>query len=216
MLEEMASFFEKRLEGYDQHMLSNIESAQIFYPFTADQLPKTDGASLLDLGCGTGLELDFYLKLNHSAKVTGIDLSKGMLDALKAKFEGGDMTLIQGSYFDVPLGCEQFDAAVSVESLHHFTKAEKIPLYQKLHAALKQNGFFILTDYFSADEAEEQFFRSELLRQKQALGLDDDCFYHYDTPLTVDNEKEALFSAGFSDVIELASWGATHTLKAIK
>ena len=30
-----------------------------------------------------------------------------------------------GSYFDVPLGEGVFDTAVSVESLHHFTKEEK-------------------------------------------------------------------------------------------
>ena len=37
-----------------------------------------------------------------------------------------------------------FDAAVSVESLHHFTKEEKIPLYDKLRKALKPGGYFIL------------------------------------------------------------------------
>ena len=42
-----------------------------------------------------------------------------------------------GSYFDVEFESDAFDAAVSVESLHHFTKAEKIPLYQKIRNALK-------------------------------------------------------------------------------
>ena len=39
-----------------------------------------------------------------------------------------------------PLGENGFDAAVSVESLHHFTKEEKIPLYAKVRAALKEGG----------------------------------------------------------------------------
>lgn len=71
-----------------------------------------------------------------------------MLSALKNKFSDKDITLICGSYFDIPFGESVFDAAVSVESLHHFTKEEKIPLYAKLHAALKDNGYFILTDFF--------------------------------------------------------------------
>lgn len=47
------------------------------------------------------------------------------------------MNLICGSYFDVPFVEKTFDAAVSAESLHHFTKEEKIPLYTKLKKALK-------------------------------------------------------------------------------
>ena len=149
MLEKMSDFFEARLDGYDEHMMTNIESATEFYPFTAKMLPAFDNCHILDLGCGTGLELEEYYLLCPSAKVTGIDLSQEMLLALKRKFTDKDISLIVGSYFDVPLGEDVFDAAVSVESLHHFTKEEKIPLYAKLHTALKRNGYFILTDYFS-------------------------------------------------------------------
>ena len=127
MLEKMCDFFEKRLDGYDEHMMTNIESAAVFYPFTASMLPVIAGSRILDLGCGTGLELEAYCALCPSAKVTGIDLSQGMLSALEKKFAGKDMTLIAGSYFDVPFGEAAHDAAVSVESLHHFTKAEKVP-----------------------------------------------------------------------------------------
>ena len=122
MLEKMCEFFEKRLDGYDEHMLTNIESAKKFYPFTAECLPKEDGCRVLDLGCGTGLELEYYFELNPTARVTGIDLSQGMLDALSAKLEGKDISLICDSYFDAPFGEGVFDAAVSVESLHHFTR----------------------------------------------------------------------------------------------
>ena len=149
MLEKMSDFFEKRLDGYDEHMMTNIESANEFYPFTAKQLPTTENCHILDLGCGTGLELEEYYLLNPSARVTGIDLSQGMLSALKKKFADKDITLICDSYFDVPFDVSSFDGAVSVESLHHFTKEEKVTLYTKLHRALKDHGYFVLTDYFS-------------------------------------------------------------------
>lgn len=215
MLEKMGAFFEARLDGYDEHMLTNIESAREFYPFTARQLPMEPGARILDLGCGTGLELAEYFALNPGAKVTGIDLASGMLRALGEKFPGKDITLICGSYFDVPFG-EGFDGAVSVESLHHFTKEEKIPLYRKLRNALKPGGFFILTDYFSLSDEEERWHRAELLRLKAEQGITDGEFYHYDTPLTVAHETEALLAAGFSAVEVLDSWGPTFTLKAKK
>ncbi len=216
MLEKMNDFFEARLEGYDAHMLSDIEGAGEFYPFTAAQLPDSPGAAVLDLGCGTGLELEYFFSRNPGAKVTGIDLSGGMLEALKAKFPDKTLELVQGSYFEVPLGENWFDAAVSVESLHHFTQEEKIGLYRKLHAALKDGGYFILTDYFAPDDAYEQFYFSELRRLKAEQGIADDAFYHYDTPLTVAHETEALTAAGFSRVEDLKHWGATHTLKAYK
>lgn len=215
MLEKMGEFFDARLQGYEEHQLTCIESAQIFYPFTARCLPVGQ-VEILDLGCGTGLELEYYFPLSADASVTGIDLAPGMLHALRSKFPDKRLSLIQGSYFEVPLGENHFDAAVSVESLHHFTQAEKLPLYSKLHASLKRDGYFILTDYFAPTDAYETFYRQELLRLKAQQGLAEEVFYHYDTPLTVANETEALLAAGFSKVEELGVWGATHTLKAYK
>ena len=216
MLEKMSDFFEARLDGYDEHMMTAIESADEFYPFTARQLPTAENSRVLDLGCGTGLELAEYFKLCPSAKVTGIDLSRGMLAELKRKFADKDIALICGSYFDLPLGENAFDAAVSVESLHHFTKEEKIPLYAKLRAALKGNGYFILTDYFALSDDEERMHCQALNALKAEQGIDDNEFYHYDTPLTVQHETEALLEAGFASVEVLNNWGATYTIKAVK
>lgn len=216
MLEKMGEFFDNRLDGYDEHQLNCIESAPDFYRFTAENLPINSECKLLDLGCGTGLELEYYFQLNPSAKVTGIDLASGMLSRLQEKFCDRKITLILGSYFDVPFGFDKFDAAVSVESLHHFTAEEKIPLYEKLKKALKVNGYFILTDYFSLSDEEESFHRKELLRLKKEQGISDNEFYHYDTPLTIQHEMECLVSAGFSSVEVLNQWGATHTIKAVR
>ena len=216
MLEKMAEFFDKRLEGYEEHQLTGIDSAQEFYPYTAACLPQEAGSVILDLGCGTGLELESYFAAVPTAKVTGIDLAPGMLAALQQKFPGKDLTLIRGSYFEVPFGEDRFDAAVSVESLHHFTKEEKIPLYTKLQKALKPGGSFILTDYFALSDEEETAHRQELIRLKKEQGLPENESYHYDTPLTVEHEKEALLAAGFTSVEVLKNWGATYLLKANK
>lgn len=216
MLEKMGDFFEARLDAYDTHMLTNIESANEFYPFTAEQLPTSANCHILDLGCGTGLELEAYFLHNPSADITGIDLSQGMLAALKKKFPNKDMTLICGSYFDIPFGVSLFDSAVSVESLHHFTKEEKIPLYAKLHSALKDGGYFVLTDYFALSNEEEQMHRQNLIKLKATQGVMDDGLYHYDTPLTVAHETEALLASGFSSVKVLQKWGATYTIRADK
>lgn len=216
MLEKMDNFFTARVDGYDEHMKSNIEGADVFYGYTASLLPNTEGAKVLDLGCGTGLELEEFFEVNPSAKVTGIDLTQSMLDALKAKFPGKDITLVCGSYFDETFGEDKYDAAVSVESLHHFTKEEKIPLYSKLCKALTSKGYFILTDCFTFSDEEEISLREELLKIRKELDLPDGEFYHFDTPLTVEHEKEALLAAGFSSVDVLKNWDKTYTLRANK
>ena len=136
MLEKMNDFFKNRLEGYDEHMLNEIEGAKEFYPYTAALLPMKHGANVLDLGCGTGLEMEYYFALNEEASVVGIDLSSDMLAVLKRQFTDREIKLICGSYFDVPFEANCYDAAVSVESLHHFTAEAKRKLYKKLHTSL--------------------------------------------------------------------------------
>jgi tRNA (cmo5U34)-methyltransferase len=139
-----------------------------------------------------------------------------MLMALRAKFKEKDLTLICGSYFDTAFENETYDAVLSVESLHHYTVGEKIKLYARLQNALKPNGFFILTDYFALSNAVEASRRQELNLMKKELAVREDALYHYDTPLTVAHETEALLAAGFSSVRVLRQWSSTCTLKAKK
>ena len=72
-LEKMGDFFNARLNGYEEHQLTAIEKAREFYPATAACLPARPDARILDLGCGTGLELGYYFERNPTAQITGID-----------------------------------------------------------------------------------------------------------------------------------------------
>ena len=213
-LERMDDFFAARVDGYDEHMRTTIEGASDFYAYTASRLPSESGARILDLGCGTGLELEEYFRLNPGADVTGIDLSDAMLKALKEKFPNRSIRLILGSYFDVPFGEKTYDAAVSVESLHHFPAEQKEKLYRKLRAALQDSGCFVLTDYFAESEELEKEYFQNLKQLKEEQGLSENEFFHYDTPLTIDHEIRVLRQAGFSDVQILRNWGTTSTLLA--
>ena len=204
-LERMEDFFAARVDGYDEHMRTTIEGSSDFYAYTASLLPVGKEARVLDLGCGTGLELEEYFRLNPDANVTGIDLSEAMLNALKKKFPNQKIRLIPGSYFDIPFGEKVYDAAVSVESLHHFPAKQKEGLYRKLYAALKDKGYFVLTDYFAESEELEKESFQNLKQLKEEQGLSEDEFFHYDTPLTADHEIRVLREAGFSPVFPPSS-----------
>ena len=98
MLEKMGEFFDARLDGYEEHQLKTIASAEEFYPFTAACLPKAPGSRILDLGCGTGLELGYYYEMVPTALVTGIDLAPGMLEALRKKYPEKALILLRFSF----------------------------------------------------------------------------------------------------------------------
>lgn len=89
---------------------------------------------LLNLGCGTGLELDEIFRYHPDIQVTGIDLSEEMLHMLRKKHPDKKMKLVAGDYFKEPFGTACFDVAVSFETLHHFTEKKwKIPDNQFVH-----------------------------------------------------------------------------------
>ena len=93
-LEEMTAFFTSRLDLYDEHMLREVPGCRAGYARMAALLPEGT-ARLLDLGCGTGLELEPIFARFPALRVTGVDLTAAMLDRLRAKFPDRDLTLIR-------------------------------------------------------------------------------------------------------------------------
>ena len=198
-MERMDDFFEARVLGYDAHMLENVPGCAEGYEKMAELLPESTKA-LLDLGCGTGLELERIFTRFPDLAVTGIDLTKAMLEMLESKFGGKDLRLIHGSYFDVDFGKKQYDAAVSFETMHHFTQEKKQGLYTRLCEALKPGGIYIECDYMVLTDEEEDHWFAENSQIRRELGIPEDEFYHYDTPLTVAHQIDALQESGFSEV----------------
>lgn len=165
------------------------------------------------MGCGTGLELEEIYKLLPEVPVVGIDLAEPMLEKLRGKFPGKDLNLICADYFQQELGEERFDLALSVESLHHFKQEKKLGLYRKLWAALRPGGVFLLADYIACCEEEETLLIAECEERRRQEGIPEGQFVHFDTPLTLEHEKEALVQAGFSEAREITCIeGATFIL----
>ncbi|MBQ8894004.1 MAG: class I SAM-dependent methyltransferase [Clostridia bacterium] len=193
-LEEMAAFFHSRLEGYEAHMLGNWAEA---YQRMADYIPKVS-QTVLDLGCGTGLELDMILKKYPHLQVTGIDLSEGMLHRLQQKHPS--VRTVCADYLRHPFGNEEYDLVISFESLHHFTPKQKEELYAKIYRSLKPGGSFIETDYIACCEEEEALLFRTLSRKRAMEQIPMERFVHFDTPLTLEHEMSILKNSGFSSV----------------
>lgn len=191
-LEEMADFFTRRLEGYEEHMAVWEGSYQQF----AGLLPL-ECREVLDLGCGTGLELDKIWQRDPYIAVTGVDLCQSMLDKLQEKHSDKSLAVVCQDYFQYDFGHSKWDAVISFESLHHFFPERKRVLYQKIYNGLKESGSFILGDYIACCDEEEELLRSVYLKKRERSKVPAERFVHFDIPLTLEHERELLEDAGF-------------------
>ena len=197
-LEAMADFFAARVDMYDEHMLEEVEGCRSGYIKMAELVPIS-AKTLLDLGCGTGLELDFIFKRLPEIEVTGIDLSSAMLGKLKNKHPDKNVHIICDDYFSVPFPKDVYDCAVSFQTMHHFPKEKKLSLYRKIYTSLKEGSVYIECDYMVETQSEEDFRFAENERIRREQGIPTDEFYHYDTPCTIENQIELFKKAGFKE-----------------
>ncbi len=195
-MEKMDEFFTARVDGYDEHMLNEVDGCREAYGEMSKLVPENT-KNLLDLGCGTGLELEAIFKRFPDISVTGIDLTKAMLDKLEEKYRGKNITLIQGDYFRTDLGQNRFDTAISFQTMHHFSHEMKIGLYRKICDSLKSGGVYIECDYMVETQAEEEYWYAENVRIRREQNILENGFYHYDTPCTIENQIKMFKAAGF-------------------
>jgi ubiquinone/menaquinone biosynthesis C-methylase UbiE len=208
--EKMKSFFNTRAKIYDAQQIKNIDGGDKCYREIARYIPDHT-KTLLDLGCGTGLELESIFKKFPEMDVTGIDLADKMLERLAVKYSKYSINLINGSYFAVDMGEEKYNAVISVMSLHHFTHSQKLKLYTDIYRCLKSKGIFIECDYMvgSNDSDIEAHFLSEREKLLTDHNLTEN-LYHYDIPFTTEHEISLLTQSRFQSVEKV--WGVDNTI----
>ena len=189
-LEEMAAFFSARLSDYEEHM-SIWREAYI----TFERLLPQDVQTVLDLGCGTGLELDVLLAKRPHLQVTGVDLCPDMLDRLRRKHP--QVHALCADYFAHELGENCYDAVINFETLHHFTPEQKGALYARIHRALRPGGMYLQAEYVACCDEEEELLWDTLRRKRERDGIPEKQFVHFDAPLTLEHELALLRAAGF-------------------
>jgi tRNA (cmo5U34)-methyltransferase len=199
--ETMASFFDLRAEGYEEHMKLDPDFDH-FYTEAVVPIPETlDPIAVLDLGCGTGLELKGLFERAPNARVTCLDLSSGMLDKLRKNYHDrlGQLTIVQASYVDWQYPDASFDFALSVNTMHHFLQPKKVGIYQKIRASLKPGGTYIEADYMVDAAAMERGLQNyhKVLAHNSEVS---DGTYHLDIPFTPDVQRGMLMQAGFAAV----------------
>ncbi len=213
-IETMTDFFSRRLNIYEDVHLGRWAEE---YAHIADYFDE-GLHTLLDIGCGTGLELEAIYRRFPRVQVTGIDLSADMLARLEEKYAGRDINieLITADYFKYPFRPASYDAAMSFETLHHFEYGKKQKIYDKLFEALRPGGYYIECDYIACCEDEEALCLNQYVYKRQKEHVPEDVFVHLDIPLTLEHQKELKERAGFKNIRVLYENDGTMVIRAEK
>jgi len=199
---EMDRFFDERASTYDNHQKQTVSYFDSLHKAVAGAIEETGReVRILDLGSGTGIELEWIFARAPNARITCIDISGRMLDELKDKYETmlEQIEVVKGSFLDMSFQERYFDFAVSVLTMHHYTYEQKLNLYAKIRKALVPGGKYIEGDHVLPPEEEKRrlaWYR----RQLSASIISLDNVYHIDIPFSITTQRKVLLQAGFSQV----------------
>lgn len=145
---QVSDYYDGDAGDFDQRYWNNPVLQQIRQSFR-QEVKRFSGNHMLEIGCGTGLDLVHFSALFPERKLFGIDISARMVRLSQSRLEKNERSNIQlgqGSVEDVPalFPGQRFDiiyvffgALNTVESLPHAARA--------LEGLLSEKGVMVLT-----------------------------------------------------------------------
>ena len=151
-------------------------------PFTLGDLELSAlGDDVLEVGPGPGLTTDVLSAA--LPRLTAIELDVELADALRERFAGRDVEVVQGDATAMPFEEGRFSGAALFTMLHHVPTADlQDRLFGEVLRCLRPRGLFIASDGVASEEFE---------------GMHTDDIYN---PIDPDGLPERLRRAGFADV----------------
>jgi SAM-dependent methyltransferase len=139
--DEIAAVYNQR-----RHSWSNKKELEDF----ANRLPKR--GTVLDAGCGAGYAIRFLVK--REFKVTGIDVSRRMLEL--AKWKVPKAKLLRMDMREMTLPARSFDGIVSLYSVIHVPRRSHRRILSEFRQLLKPGGLLLLCtgwgDYIGVED----------------------------------------------------------------
>jgi len=144
--------------GYDRCVVAYHEARNNEAGPELDLLTRRlkDGATVLDIGCGTGVP--YTRALAQRFTVTGVDSSIEMIKEARVNAPNG--SFIHGDIMSVDFPPSSFDGAVAFYSVFHLPREEHPELFRRIYDWLKPGGYLLCTLTRSSEEAytEDHFF----------------------------------------------------------
>ena len=137
-MDKVAAYFNERAGKWDESGCSGESRVQGAVLSLVDLKP---GDSVLDLGCGTGVMIPFYLAA-QAGKIVAVDVSEKMVERAREKFGNEPSVELRASDALSLDESERFDTAVIYNAYPHFP--DKLALVEKVYRLLKPSGRFVV------------------------------------------------------------------------
>lgn len=126
----------KNTKAHEQHIHSHYEN--LLGPY----LPKDKSARIFDIGCGTGLALDF-LRRSGFSRMEGIDTDEGQ--AKLAMENGLPVVYVKDPITHLKSRENSADIILCLDVLEHIPKVDQIEFLSAIFLSLKPGGYLIMT-----------------------------------------------------------------------
>jgi ubiquinone/menaquinone biosynthesis C-methylase UbiE len=107
-------------------------------------VPPRAGMTVLDVGCGTGAQLDGYVAAGCT--IAGVDSSPAMLAEARARL-GTDIDLRLGDAADLPYVDEAFDLVLASMFLHELTADARRRALGEMARVVRPDGALLITEF---------------------------------------------------------------------
>lgn len=108
--------------------------------------PARRGMRVLDVGCGTGSDLQLYAR--SGCRVYGVDVSPAMLKMAEKRL-GSEADLRLGSAARLPFTADGFDLVMASYTLHEIEPGERSAMVAEMKRVAKPEGRILITDFLA-------------------------------------------------------------------
>ena len=112
--EDVREFFDMCAPTWDAEMIKDDEILRRIF----DNADIEEGVTVLDVACGTGVLVPYYMDRNVS-QITGVDISPKMVEIAKDKYESSDVRILCQDVEDMP-GDVKYDRVMVYNAFPHF------------------------------------------------------------------------------------------------
>lgn len=170
------ALFDDWADTYDETVyMKNGEYEEVFKNYTeilnetVKHISKYKGATVLDIGAGTGNLTTVATKAGYNT--VGIEPNSKMRNIATKKYPS--LKFLSGTFLSLPIDDNSIDAIINSYSFHHLTDSEKKESIKILKRKLRKNGTIIITDtMYDSLETREALIQDAYSKNFTALAHD--------------------------------------------